>query len=496
MTAAPTAISDQPASSSPIRGSSDSKPESSHGTSTAAVPGASTRNSTLPSAAIRLDMPGTLARAQSLLNAQPVPRCHCEKSLRWLPGPVKRSLLALAVTGFALAGCAVGDPKQTTYVTDLSATLNADVYSSVSGDTTYWWRYGETTGYGTETPHRTVAIADSAAHPVSEPIQGLVASTTYHFQLCVQDEEESPPRTVCSTDRTFTTDAPGGRSGIAFASQRDMLGQSEIWVMNEDGSGQTELTDGFFDENASWSPDARRIAYTSTDTPATGRDIWVMDANGSNQTNLTTGHDVEFPSYEDFPAWSPDGTKIAFESDRDLDLENPVAMREIYVMDADGSDPVRLTETNAINDAPAWSPDGRRLCFFSNREGALDIFVMNADGSGQVNISSGAHDFECTWSPDGRRILFRTGQNPNNVIWSMNPDGSDRTPLSGPGAPAGHPMLSADGDRLAFYEFDTGDGTGSIFTSEPDATDKVELTTDSTRDYWPVWSPRPAPATP
>jgi Tol biopolymer transport system component len=401
------------------------------------------------------------------------------------------------VTGLALAGCAVGDPKPTTYVTDLSATLNADVYSSVAGDTEYWWRYGETTAYGTETPHRTIAIADSAAHPVSEPIQGLSASTTYHFQLCVQDEGEDPPRAVCQSDRTFTTDSAGGRSGIAFTSGRTTPGFLEIWVMDEDGSNQTALTDGVVDENPSWSPDARRIAYMSNDGPGTGQDIWVMDADGGNKVNLTGDHETPFISSEDFPAWSPDGTKIAFESDRDADLENPAPTREIYLMNTDGSDPVRLTNTGngVINEAAAWSPDGRRLCFFSNRDGDFDVYVMNANGSNPVNITndSGSSDNECTWSPDGRRILYRSAQNVGKV-WSMNPDGSDKTPLDGPDAPVGHPMLSADGDQLAFYEFNTGDGTGSVFTSEPDATDKVELTTDSTRDYWPVWSPRPAPA--
>jgi Tol biopolymer transport system component len=399
------------------------------------------------------------------------------------------------VTGLALAGCAVGDPKPTTYVTDLSATLNADVYSSVAGDTEYWWRYGETTAYGTETPHRTIAIADSAAHPVSEPIQGLAASTTYHFQLCVQDEGENPPRAVCQSDRSFTTDAPGGRSGIAFTSGRTHAGWLEVWVMDEDGSNQTQLTDGVQDENASWSPDGRRIAYMSHDNIETYRDIWVMDADGGNKTNLTADHDVEFPSGEDFPAWSPDGTKIAFNSDRDIDLENPVETREIYVMDADGSNPVRLTNTNALNDAPAWSPDGRRLCFFSDRDGDYDVYVMNADGSNQVNLTDAngnSPDNECTWSPDGRRIAYRSGSNPNRV-WTMNPDGSDKTPLDGPDAPVGRPAYSADFDQLAFYEFNTGDGTASVFTSDLDATNEVELTTDSTQDGWPVWSPRPAP---
>jgi hypothetical protein len=123
---------------------------------------------------------------------------------------LKRLLLSLVPLTLVLSACSVGDPRPATDVSDTEATLNAEVYSSVAGDTEYWWRYGEDTGYGSETPHGTVAIADDQPHAVSHPVSGLTADTTYHFMVCTSDEEESPPRVVCSTDRTFVTAPAGG----------------------------------------------------------------------------------------------------------------------------------------------------------------------------------------------------------------------------------------------------------------------------------------------
>jgi Tol biopolymer transport system component len=100
------------------------------------------------------------------------------------------------------------------------------------------------------------------------------------------------------------------------------------------------------------------------------------------------------------PSWSPDGQRIAFTSDRD-------GNSEIYVMDADGANPTRLTINAARDYAPTWSPDGTKLAFASTRTGAGDIYSMNADGSGEIRLTN--WDLEETtpsWSPDGTRIAF------------------------------------------------------------------------------------------
>jgi cell wall-associated NlpC family hydrolase len=115
-----------------------------------------------------------------------------------------------------MTGCAVANPKPATSVGGTVATLNGDVYSNLSGTTQYWWRYGTTTAYGSETPHRSLTISDDQGHAVSEPLAGLSPSTAYHVQMCAQDGE-SPPRAVCSKDGTFTTLSPVGQRALTVA---------------------------------------------------------------------------------------------------------------------------------------------------------------------------------------------------------------------------------------------------------------------------------------
>nr|QNO54193.1 Tol-Pal system protein TolB [Methanosarcinales archaeon ANME-1 ERB7] len=173
--------------------------------------------------------------------------------------------------------------------------------------------------------------------------------------------------------------------------------QNGIWVMNADGTGQVKLTSS---GNApTWSPDGTRIAYHVGGTTVTDRRIWVMDADGSNAHKLS-----ESPG--DFPAWSPDGTKIAYcgEVEKDIRLIHP-----------DGTGDTQLCADGAL---PAWSPDGKKIAHRSLTDGC--IWTMNADGSGNVKIStnSGKHP---AWSSDGAKIAYEgtTG------IWVIGADGTD-----------------------------------------------------------------------
>ena len=120
--------------------------------------------------------------------------------------------------------------------------------------------------------------------------------------------------------------------------------------------------------------------------------VFVMNADGSGQTRLGSGT---------WPAWSPDGSKIAFTDLRDGD-------DEIYVMNADGSGVVQLTQNDAEDWDPAWSPDGAHIAFTSMQEGEPEIFVMDASGANQTNLThSPAFDEMAAWSPDGTRSRSR-----------------------------------------------------------------------------------------
>ncbi len=214
---------------------------------------------------------------------------------------------------------------------------------------------------------------------------------------------------------------------IAFYSYRD--GNSEIYVINADGTDQTRLTNNSATDLApAWSPDGTRIAFVSDHG---NFEIYVMavgHADGTGQTNLTNNSAADLA-----PAWSPDGTRIAFVSDRD-------AKPEIYLMNADGTSQTRLTSYLVNGWAPAWSPDGTRIAFVSDRDGNDEIYVMpapvalaqvNADSTDQTRLTNNsATDYGPAWSPDGARIAFVSDRDGNYEIYVMNADGTNQTRLT------------------------------------------------------------------
>src|SRR6266571_4768392 len=160
----------------------------------------------------------------------------------------------------------------------------------------------------------------------------------------------------------------------------------------------------------------RPIAFSSNRDYSTS--IYAMNAEGSNPVNLTTN-----PAADRAPAWSPDGQKIAFETDRD----GKVA---IYVMNADGlGSATQLINTAADDQAPVWSPDGTKIGF----EAGGDVYVMNADGSNPVNVTNSPEwNSGIVWSPDGRTIAFGTSNTSSGYgeIWVVNADGSSPRPIA------------------------------------------------------------------
>ena len=195
---------------------------------------------------------------------------------------------------------------------------------------------------------------------------------------------------------------------IAFVSQRD--GDFEIYVMDADGGNQQRLTNNPGDDRfPSWSPDGKRIAFSARrpghfeNNFGTTYEIYAMDADGGNEQRLTENRNNDW-----HPSWSPDGKRIAFSSDRKGDLQN----FEIYAMDADGGNEQRLTENRAHDRFPSWSPDGKRIAFFSSRDGNTEIYVMDADGENQQNLTNNRHaDDSPAWlnspfsvSPTGKKF--------------------------------------------------------------------------------------------
>lgn len=216
--------------------------------------------------------------------------------------------------------------------------------------------------------------------------------------------------------------SPDGRT-IAFESFRS--GFSELWTMNSDGTGLTQLTFNGApeDRGSSWSPDGSQIVYHTTEfqaAPGAGHssfEIMIINADGTGKTRLTNNL-----VQDTLPSWSPDGTRIAFFSTRDGD-------GEIYVMNVDGSGVTRLTSSPGEDAHPMWSPDGSQIAFHSRRLGRLDVFVMNADGSNPRLVTTGTaatSEFFPVWSPDGTMLTY-TGNtlNVSNFdVYVINVDGT------------------------------------------------------------------------
>src|SRR6266513_4936169 len=185
-----------------------------------------------------------------------------------------------------------------------------------------------------------------------------------------------------------------GSGRIAFVSDRD--GNNEIYVMNADGTGLTRLTDGGAGYPA-WSPDGSRIAFSSARDGH--NNIYVMNADGTGVTQLTTST-RSFGSQA--PAWC--GTKIAYMSDDYLEV-----FPDVYSMNDDGTGQTRLTLANADFDKfPSWSPDCSNIMYTKDPGGMDQIVVMNADGSGVHYWTTGYRNSHPAWSPDGTRIAFST----------------------------------------------------------------------------------------
>ena len=210
---------------------------------------------------------------------------------------------------------------------------------------------------------------------------------------------------------------------IAFSSNRD--GAWDIYVMNADGSKETKITKditGKFqsildDLSISWSPDGTKIVFDSKDRGTF--DIYTADSDGNNVLMLTTN-----PAHDCFPAWSPSSSQIAFASNRDQNWE-------IYVMNSDGTEKARLTNNAESDLFPCWSPDSTRIAFTSSRDGNDEIYVMNSDGSSQQRLTNNtAADDTPKWSPDGKKLVFTSNRDGNFKIYAMDTDGRNQTKLT------------------------------------------------------------------
>lgn len=269
-----------------------------------------------------------------------------------------------------------------------------------------------------------------------------------------------------ANDVTPRFDASGRQ--IVFSSNR-ASNDYEIHVMNADDSGVTRLTNvAGRDDEPVISPDGTKIAFLGTRPSLENHDsnVWIMNADGSNPIRLTTNQG--FNGRASNPVFNHDGTRIVFDSVRNLLNGNN---REIYSIRTDGTDEIRLTTTAGIDMEPAYSRDGSRIVFISYRDGATtngEIYTMRPDGSDPRRITNTTfREFKPTFSPDGAQIVFMADYDGDPKPYAMNRDGTGlRKITNSPNftRPTLAPQADADGDGIGDAcdpSFDVATGIGA-----------------------------------
>ena len=258
---------------------------------------------------------------------------------------------------------------------------------------------------------------------------------------------------------------------IAFSSSRS--GNPEIYLMSEDGINLNQITD-YSDRDGypAWSPGNTQIAFYAYHTTQTWS-IHLMSSDGSNRIRLTNTERV----WDNGPCWTPDGQDIVFASLRNGESE-------VRIMNADGSNQKKLGSMSGA--APDVSPDGTKIIFYSNESGNDEIYTMDRDGNNPQKLTDNNHeDWWPEWSPDGSKIAFMSKRDGNFEIYVMDADGSNQVRLTNNDAEDWGPDWSPDGESIVFTS--KRDGNYEIYKMDTDGSNQINLTNNSAADIQPCW---------
>jgi len=220
-------------------------------------------------------------------------------------------------------------------------------------------------------------------------------------------------------NRTQLTDFPAtafypsiSPDGTTIYFSSNQSGNFEIYSVSVEGGGAKKLTNDIGSLYApGLSPNGEWIIFTNN-----GNGLWLMHPNGKKAHPLTDRDDID-------PTWSPDGSMIAFASSR-------AGGRQLFVMNADGTDIRQVTNLNDMGGRSSFSPDGTKLAFYRGPKGDHNIYIINVDSTGLVQLTNGGDNLGPSWSPDGNWIAFTSFRDGNNEIYIIHPDGTGLTRLT------------------------------------------------------------------
>jgi Tol biopolymer transport system component len=329
--------------------------------------------------------------------------------------------------------------------------------------------------------------------PEAQTPLAFISAAGSSSDVYVMDVDEGQPRQLTQDDALdqWPRWSPDGER-LAFLSMPLENGRSaekgELVVVTADGSERrtvaTESNSETYSPSLDWSPDGTKIAF---ETVARSDDVTA----GIDVVDLNTGQVIELapgrPSF--MPAWSPDGSQIAFVSYEGTPSPGEELAADIYLMDADGANVRRLAHQEGTNVSPRWSPDGGRIVWWTREAtgGPQHMFMAEAESGKVEALGTGSRP---VWSPDGEHIAFLDLVDTDNVeVFVQDVDSGKRINLSDDPAQDTWPTWSPTGDRVAFVSKRDNEN-GEIYVVDADGSNLRRLTDNDVAEVMPTWSPR------